>query len=90
MIANYGIEKWFKLQRCEGTEETYEELKLLGRRHRYYIDLHVKALQGLTHILDYVRLGIQKMFSSWSEAKGKLSDFVERFWHFELITSMNL
>ena len=28
MIANYGIEKWFKLQRYEGDEETYAELKL--------------------------------------------------------------
>lgn len=44
MIANYGIEKWFKLQRYEGDEETYAELKLLGRRHRYYMELHVKAL----------------------------------------------
>ncbi len=33
MIANYGIEKWFKLQRYEGDEETYAELKLLGRRY---------------------------------------------------------
>lgn len=44
MIANYGIEKWFKLQRYEGDEETYAELKLPGRRYRYYMELHVKAL----------------------------------------------
>lgn len=31
MIANYGVEKWFKLQRYEGDEGTYAELKLLGR-----------------------------------------------------------
>ena len=92
MIANYGIEKWFKLQRYEGTEETYAELKLLGRRYRYYMELHVKALQELTHVLDYVLPGIKKMFNSWNEANGKdkLSDFVERFWHFDLITSMSL
>ena len=92
MIANYGIEKWFKLQRYEGDEETYEELKLLGRRYRHYMELHVNALQELTHILDYVMPGIKKMFNSWNEANGKdkLSDFVERFWHFDLITSMSL
>ena len=92
MIANYGIEKWFKLQKYEGAEETYAELKLLGRRYRYYMDLHVKALQELTHLLDYVMPGIKKMFNSWNEANGKdkLSDFVERFWHFDLITSMSL
>ena len=73
-------------------EETYAELKLLGRRYRYYMELHVKALQELTHILDYVMPGIKKLFNSWDEASGKdkLSDFAERFWHFDLITSMSL
>lgn len=91
-IANYGIEKWFKLQKYKGDEEIYGELKLLGRRYRHYMELHVKALQELTHILDYVMPGIKKMFNSWNEANGKdkLSDFVERFWHFDLITSMSL
>ena len=91
MIANYGIDKWFKLQKYEGNEETYAELKLLGRRYRFYMELHVKALQELTHILDYVMPGIKKMFNSWDEAsnKDKLSDFVERFWHFDTITSMS-
>ena len=91
-IANYGIEKWYKLQKHESDEETYAELKLLGRRYRYYMELHVKALQELTHILDYVMPGIKKLFNSWDEASGKdkLSDFVERFWHFDLITSMSL
>jgi transposase len=36
--------------------------------------------------------GIKKLFNSWDEASGKdkLSDFAERFWHFDLITSMSL
>lgn len=91
-IANYGIEKWFKLQRYEGDEETYAELKLLGRRYRYYMELHVKALQELTHILDYTMPGIKNMFSSWNESNGKdkLSDFAERFWHFDIIRSMGI
>ena len=41
MIANYGIEKWFKPQKYEGEEEIYVELKILGRCYRYYMDLHV-------------------------------------------------
>lgn len=92
MIANYGIDRWFKLQKYKTDDETYAELKLLGRRYRFYMGLHVKALQELTHVLDYVMPGIKKMFNSWSEANGKdkLSDFVERFWHFDLITSMSI
>lgn len=90
-IANYGIDKWFKLQKYKGDAETYAELKLLGRRYRYYMELHVKALQELTHILDYTMPGIKRMFNSWAESNGKdkLSDFVEKFWHFDLITSMS-
>lgn len=90
MIANYGIDKWFKLQEYEESEATYSELKLLGRRYRYYMELHVKALQELTHVLDYAMPGIKKMFNSWNGANGKdkLSDFVEVFWHFDIITAM--
>lgn len=91
MISNYGIDKWYKLQEHANDDATYAELKLLGRRYRYYMELHVKALQELTHILDYVMPGIKTMFNSWDETnnKDKLSDFVERYWHFDLITSMS-
>ena len=90
-IANYGIEKWFKLQRYSEFGLEYEELKLLGRRYRYYMEMHVKALQELTHMLDYVMPGIKDMFKSWNERnnKDKLSDFIECFWHFDLITAMS-
>jgi len=35
-------------------------------------------------------LGTPKEFNSWNESNGrdKLSDFVERYWHFDNITSM--
>ena len=90
-IANYGIEKWFKLQRYECSGMEYEELKLLGRRYRHYMEMHVMALQELTHMLDYVMPGIKEMFTSRTESnnRDKLCDFVDRFWHYDLITSMN-
>lgn len=89
-IANYGIEKWYKLQEYKSDEDAYAELKILGRRYRHYIELHIAALQELTHILDYTMPGIKKMLKSWNEAnnKDKLSDFVEIFWHFDVIVSM--
>ncbi|HEX2926230.1 MAG TPA: transposase [Ruminiclostridium sp.] len=31
LIANYGIDNWYRLDNCEFIEETYQELKLLGR-----------------------------------------------------------
>lgn len=78
MIANYGIEKWFKLQKYEGNEEIYAELKLLGRRYRYYMELHVKALQELTHILDYVMLGIKRCLTVGMKPMGKISSAILR------------
>lgn len=91
IIANYGIDKWYKLQKYESDEEIYAELKLLGRRYRHYMELHIAALQELTHILDYTMPGIKKLLKSWNEAnnKDKLSDFVEMFWHFDIITAMS-
>ena len=90
-IANYGIEKWFKLKRYEASESTYTELKLLGRRYRHYMEMHIHALQELTHVLDYVMPGVKGLFNSWTESsnRDKLSDFVEKFWHYDLITSMS-
>lgn len=91
IIANYGIDKWYKLQKYESDEGIYAELKLLGRRYRHYMELHIAALQELTHILDYTMPGIKKLLKSWNEAnnKDKLSDFVEMFWHFDIITAMS-
>lgn len=90
-IANYGIEKWYKLQEYKSDEEVYAELKLLGRRYQHYMELHISALQELTHILDYTMPGIKNLLKSWNEAnnKDKLSDFVEVFWHFDAIVSMS-
>lgn len=87
-IANYGIEKWYKLQEYKG-EEVYAELKLLGRRYRHYMELHIAALQALTHIWDYTMPGTKKLLKGWNEANNKLSDFVEMFWHSDVIVAMN-
>ena len=55
------------------------------------MELHAKALLELTHMLDYTMPGVKKEFRSWNESNGKdkLSDFVERYWHFDNITVMN-
>lgn len=90
-ISNYGIDNWFRLKDFESSEEVYSELKLLGRQYRYYMELHVKSLQELTHLLDYVMPEIKGKLGSWNEASGKdkLSDFVEKYWHYDNITEMS-
>lgn len=90
-ISNYGIDNWFHLKNNEGSDGTYAELKLLGRQYCHYMEMHVKSLLELTHMLDYTMPGIKEKFKSWNEASGKdkLGDFVERYWHYENIMAMS-
>lgn len=55
------------------------------------MELHIKSLLELTHMLDYTMPGIKGEFKSWNESNGrdKLSDFVEKYWHYDNITSMS-
>lgn len=89
IIANYGIEHWFTMKAFQTSEDIYGELKLLGQQYRHYMKLHITSLHELTHLLDYTMPGIKGMLASWNEGtrKDKLSDFVERFWHFDMITT---
>lgn len=90
-ISNYGIDNWFRLSDYKGSDGVYAELKLLGRQYCHYMELHIKSLLELTHMLDYTMPGIKGKFKSWNESNGrdKLSDFVEKYWHYDNITSMD-
>lgn len=90
IISNYGIDNWYRLENHRGRDDVYSELKLLGRQYCHYMEFHVKALLELTHKLDYTMPGVKREFKSWNENNGKdkLSDFVERYWHFGNITEM--
>ena len=91
IIANYGIEHWFTMQEFQASEDIYSELRLLGQQYRHYMKLHIMSLHELIHLLDYTMPGIQGMLAGWNEGnrKDKLSDFVERFWHYDMITRLN-
>ncbi len=88
IIAKYGLDNWDKLRDYVNSEDDkYRELSLLSRQYRHYMRLHVTSLQELTHILDYTMPGIKKEFNSWNRgsSKDKLSDFVEHYWHYDII-----
>jgi len=88
-IANYGLDHWFRLTNYEVSEETYVQLRLLGRQYAHYNKLRVESKLSLTTLLDMVMPGIKKLLSgkSYYTKKDKLSDFVEEYWHFDNITS---
>lgn len=89
IIANYGIDHWITMKEFHPSEDIYSELKLLGQQYRHYMKLHVMSLHELTHLLEYTMPGIKGLLASWDDVtrKDKLSDFVESFWHCDIITA---
>lgn len=90
-ISNYGIEHWYSLEKFKSLNDAYNELKILGQQYRHYMEQHVCALLELTHLLDYTMPGIKKILCSYNEntGKDKLSDFVCKYWHFDIIKSFS-
>jgi len=90
-IARFGLDNWFYLKNHESGTRIYEELKLLGRQYRHYITMRIKSIQTLTHMLDYTMPGIKALLKGYNAENGKdkLSDFVEKYLHFDNITKMS-
>ena len=87
-IAQYGLSNWYSLKDYTDSEDRYRELSILSRQYRHYMEIHISLLQGLTHLLDYAMPGIKQQLSTWNPENGKdkLSDFVEQYWHYDIIT----
>jgi len=87
-IAYYGIDNWFRLEEYQIKEETYEELRLLGRQYAHYIKLLVDSKLSLTTLLDQAMPGIKNLLKNHSNSNGnnKLRDFIAQYWHFDNIT----
>lgn len=91
-IANYGIDNWFKLRKYRPLDETYEELKILGRQYAHYITVKIESTLALSGILDRTMPGIKHLLQgkrSELPTKDKLSDFVAEYWHYDNITAMS-
>ncbi len=89
-IANYGLDHWFKLAQYKPLDETYEELRLLGRQYAHYITIKVESKLALDNLLDRTMPGIKHLLQgkrSDEPTKDKLSDFVQEYWHFDNITA---
>jgi transposase len=90
-IAGFGLDNWFHLTKHEANEETYEELRFLGRQYSHYIKIKIDSILALSSILDRTMPGIKKLLSgkrSDNPNKDKLSDFVEYYWHYDNITKL--
>jgi len=88
-IANYGLDNWFHLADYQPSEDTYEELKILGRQYSHYVKIKIQSKLALANILDRTMPGIKGLLQgerSDHPIKDKLADFVEEYWHYDNIT----
>lgn len=88
-IANYGIDNWLELRKVSVDESAYDELKILGRQYAHYIKISITSRQALITITDRTMPGIKNILAhkkADTPTKDKFCDFVERYWHSDLIT----
>ena len=87
IIANYGIDFWYRISDFRSNEKEYMELRLLGRQYRQYMKFRVENVLSLANILDQTMPGIKTLLSDWNKytGKDKLSDFAYKYWHFDNI-----
>ena len=89
-IANYGLDHWLNLKDYEASDDVYDELKFLGRQYYHYSRLAVEETLALTNLMDRTMPGMKGIIKSKQQARptrDKLLDFVETFWHFDIITA---
>lgn len=86
-IASYGITYWNELQPVSCSNDVYKELQLLARQYYQSVSLLVKAKVNFSNLLDKVMPNIQNILKD-NPANSKLTDFVERYWHFSRILDM--
>ena len=87
-IANYGLDNWVRLVDYQAPEEVYEELRQLGRHYSSYIKMRVQSKLTLDGLLQRTMPGIKTLLQGKRSAeptKDKLSDFAEKYWHYDNI-----
>jgi len=90
-LASYAIDNHRHLVNYSADSEIYSELRILSRQYLHYVKILANAKVNLTDILDRTMPGIKPLLNSSirTTGKNKLCDFVERFWHCDVITSMS-
>jgi len=90
-LASYVLDNYKHLVDYSVEDEIYSELRILSRQYLHYVKVLANAKVNLTDMLDRTLPGIKPLLKSHirTTGKNKLCDFVERFWHCDVITSMS-
>ena len=90
-LASYVLDNYRHLVNYSTDDEIYSELRILSRQYLHYVKILSNAKVNLTDLLDRTLPGIKPLLKSHirTTGKNKLCDFVERFWHCDVITGMS-
>ena len=88
IIAQYGIDYWYRPCRNADIESMRDELKLLGTQYRSFMKARQSRCLALCTILDRTNPGIYDLIDDYSSKTGKdkLCDFAHDFYHRDCIT----
>ena len=90
-LASYVIDNHRHLVNYSADSEIYSELRILSRQYLHYVKILANAKVNLTDMLDRTMPGLKPLLKTSIRATGKnkLCDFVQKFWHCDVITSMS-
>jgi transposase len=91
LIAEYGLIYWHKLEEYKLDREVYQNLKYLNRSYHHYMDLRISQMNFLDTFIDQVFPGLKKILphGSGDFSKDKLLDFLEVWWHKDVVISQD-
>ena len=86
-IAEYGLMYWKELEEYKVDEENYRVLKELNRSYQHYMDLRINQMNYIEQTVHQTFPGIKKLIphNSGDFSKDKLLDFLEKWWHKDLV-----
>lgn len=90
-LASYSIDNYRHLVNYSTDDEVYSQLRILSRQYLHYVNVLANAKVNLTDMLDRTLPGLKPLLKSNTRTTGKnkLCDFVEKFWHCDVITNMS-
>ena len=88
MIAQFGIDFWFRPYRDSEMDEKRDELKLLGSQYLKFMKGRQERCLSLNNVLDRTNPGIYGKLDDFNRLNGKdkLCDFAYDFYHRDMIT----
>lgn len=86
-IAEYGLMYWKELEEYKIDKENYIVLKELNRNYQHYMELRINQMNFIDQTIHQTFPGIKKLIphNSGDFSKDKLLDFLEKWWHKDLI-----